>query len=226
MGENIVLTAADGHNFDAYRAQPDGAPKAGLLVIQEIFGVNGHIQGVCDAFAADGYLALAPAMFDRKQRNIDLGYTAETVAEGRGIKDDVGWDDPVADMKAGIAALREAVGADGKIGVVGYCWGGSLAWLAACRLETDCAVGYYGGQIGQFNDEQPRSSTMLHFGSEDVGIPLTTVAEIRDAHPEVTVHVYDGAGHGFNCDQRADYDPAAFALARERTMAHFAEHLD
>ena len=204
MGENIVLAAADGHTFDAYRAQPDGAPKAGLLVIQEIFGVNGHIQGVCDAFAADGYLALAPAMFDRKQRNIDLGYTAETVAEGRGLKDDAGWDDPVADMKAGIAALREAVGADGKIGVVGYCWGGSLAWLAACRLETDCAVGYYGGQIGQFNDEQPRSSTMLHFGSEDVGIPLTTVAEIRAAHPEVTVHVYDGAGHGFNCDQRAE----------------------
>ncbi len=193
MGENIVLAAADGHTFDAYRAQPDGAPKAGLLVIQEIFGVNGHIQGVCDAFAADGYLALAPAMFDRKQRNIDLGYTAETVAEGRGLKDDVGWDDPVADMKAGLAALRVSVGADGKIGVVGYCWGGSLAWLAACRLETDCAVGYYGGQIGQFNDEQPRSSTMLHFGSEDVGIPLTTVAEIRDAHPEVTVHVYDGA---------------------------------
>lgn len=225
MGEFIVLTAEDGHSFDAYRAQPDGAPKAGLLVIQEIFGVNVHIKAVSDAFAADGYLAVAPAMFDRKRRQVDLGYTAETVAEGRALKDEVGWDDPVADMKAGLASLRDSLGPDGKIGVVGYCWGGSLAWLAACRLETNCAVGYYGGQIGQFNDEQPRSATMLHFGTEDSGIPLATVDAIRHAHPEVEIHLYEGAGHGFNCDQRPDYDPAAFALARERSIAHFAEHL-
>ncbi len=225
MGDFIVLTAEDGHSFDAYRAAPDGAPQAGLLVIQEIFGVNGHIQGVCDAFAADGYLAIAPAMFDRKRRKVDLGYTAETVAEGRAIKDEVGWDDPVSDMKAGLAAVRESVGPERKIGVVGYCWGGTLAWLAACRLETDCAVGYYGGQIDQFNDERPRSPMILHFGTEDTGIPMSTVEAIRDAHPEVEVHVYEGAGHGFNCDQRDDYDPAAFALARERSMAHFAEHL-
>ncbi len=225
MGEQIVLTAKDGHSLDAYRATPGGAAKAGLLVIQEIFGINIHVRELCDAFAADGYLAIAPAMFDRKQRQVDLGYNAETVAAGRALKDDVGWDVPIADMQAGLVALRAAVGPDGKIGVVGYCWGGSLAWLAACRLESDCAVGYYGGQIGQFLDEQPRSPTMLHFGSEDTGIPMSTVEDIRGAHPEVEIHVYEGAGHGFNCDQRADYHPAAFALARERTMAHFAEHL-
>ncbi|MDA0231264.1 MAG: dienelactone hydrolase family protein [Proteobacteria bacterium] len=225
MGQHIVLTADDGHSLDAYRAAPDGAAKAGLLVIQEIFGVNIHIRELCDAFAADGYLAIAPAMFDRTQRRVDLGYTAETVAAGRALKDGAGWDHPIADMRAGLVALREAVGAAGKVGVVGYCWGGSLAWLAACRLESDCAVGYYGGQIGQFLEEQPRSPTILHFGSEDAGIPMPTVEGIRSAHPEVDIHIYEGAGHGFNCDQRADYNPAAFALARERTMAHFAAHL-
>ncbi len=225
MGEFIELKAEDGHTFDAYQATPEGTPRAGLLVIQEIFGVNSHIQGVCDAFAEDGYLAVAPAVFDRKQRKVEWGYTAETVAEGRALKDAVGWDDPVPDMKAGLGCLRESLGPDAKLGVVGYCWGGTLAWLAACRLETNCAVGYYGGQIGQFNDENPASPTLLHFGSEDAGIPLTMVDAVRDAHPDVEIHVYQGAGHGFNCDQRADYDPAAFALARERTMAHFAEHL-
>lgn len=225
MGEFIVLEAEDGHRFDAYRAAPDGAVKGGLLVIQEIFGVNSHIQSVCDAFAADGYLAIAPAMFDRKQRNVDLGYTAETVAEGRALKDIVGWDDPMPDMKAGLAALRETVGADGKIGVVGYCWGGTLAWRAACRLQTDCVVGYYGGQIGQFNDERPGSPVMLHFGTEDAGIPMSAVKAVGEAHPEVEIHIYEGAGHGFACDQRADYHPQATVLARERSMAHFAAHL-
>ena len=224
MREFITLKAEDGHSFDAYRAAPEGAAKAGLLVIQEIFGVNGHIQSVCDGFAADGYLAIALAIFDRKQRKVDLGYTAETVAEGRALKDDVGWEDPVPDMNAVLAALRGDVGT-AMIGVVGYCWGGTLAWLAACRLETDCAIGYYGGQIGQFIDEQPRSPTMLHFGTEDAGIPLDLVKAIRGAHPDVEIHIYNGAGHGFACDQRADFHPTATALARERSMAHFAAHL-
>lgn len=225
MGEFIELTAEDGHTFDSYRAAPVATPRAGLLVIQEIFGVNSHIRAVCDAFSVDGYLALAPAIFDRKRRNIDFGYTSKTVAEGRALKDDVGWDDPVPDMKAGLVSLRDSLGYNTKIGVVGYCWGGTLAWLASCRLETDCAVGYYGGQIGQFNEEQPKSPTLLHFGSEDAGIPLAMVDAVRDAHADVKIHVYEGAGHGFNCNQRADYHPAAFALARERTMAHFTEHL-
>lgn len=225
MGEFIELQAEDGHRFDAYRAAPEGAAKAGLLVIQEIFGVNSHIQAVADGFAADGYLTIAPAVFDRKQRKVDLGYTAETAAQGRALKDDVGWDDPVPDMRAGLAALRDSLAGAEKIGVIGFCWGGTLAWLAACRLETDCAVGYYGGQIGQFLSERPRSATLLHFGTEDAGIPMAAVDAIRDAHPEVEIHVYDGAGHGFACDRRADYHPAATALAHERSMAHFADHL-
>ena len=225
MGDFIELTAEDGHAFDAYRVAPEGTPRAGLLVLQEIFGVNSHIRGVCDAFAEDGYLAVAPAIFDRKRRKVEFGYTTETVAEGRALKDEVGWDAPLPDMKAGLASLRASLGPDAKNGVVGYCWGGTLAWLASCHLETNCAVGYYGGQISQFNDEQPKSPTMLHFGSEDSGIPLTIVDSLREAHADVQIYVYEGAGHGFNCDQRADYNPAAFALARERTIAHFAEHL-
>lgn len=225
MGALIKLTTDDGHTLDAYRAEPDGPMKAGLLVIQEIFGVNGHIRGVCDGFAADGYLVIAPALFDRLRPNVELGYTAETVAEGREMKAQVGWDDPVADMKAGLAALRDAVGASTKLGVVGYCWGGSLSWLAACRLGPDCAVGYYGGQIIDFVDEQPGCPTMLHFGTEDAGIPLADVETIRSRHPEVSVYIYEGAGHGFNCDQRADFHPEASKLARTRTLEHFAQHL-
>ena len=225
MGDFLEITAEDGHTFDAYRVTPEGAPHAGLLVIQEIFGVNSHIRGVCNGFARDGYLALAPAIFDRKQRKVEFGYTTETVTGGRALKDEIGWDNPVSDMKAGLASLRNSLGPNAKIGVVGYCWGGTLAWLASCRLETNCAVGYYGGQVGQFNDEEPKSPTMLHFGSEDAGIPLSMVDAVREAHADVQIFVYEGAGHGFNCDQRDDYNPTAFALARERTMAHFAKHL-
>jgi len=225
LGDFIKLTADDGHTFDAYCAEPEHNPRAGLLVMQEIFGVNGHIRDVCDVFARNGYLALAPAIFDRKRRKVEFDYTAETVLEGRTLKDEVGWDDPIPDMKAGLASLRTSLGSSTKIGVAGYCWGGTLAWLASCRLETDCAVGYYGGQISQFINEQPKSPIMLHFGSEDAGIPLTMVDAVREVHADVQVYVYEGAGHGFNCDQRADYHPTAFALARERTMAHFAKHL-
>lgn len=225
MGTFIKLTADDGHGLDAYRADPVGQAKAGLLVIQEIFGVNDHIRDVCDGFAADGYQVVAPALFDRLRPNVELAYTAETVAEGREMKGQVGWDDPVTDMKAGLAALREAVGASAKVGVVGYCWGGSLSWLAACRLDPACAVGYYGGQIIDFVNEQPGCPTMLHFGTEDAGIPLDDVETIRGRHPDVGVYIYEGAGHGFNCDRRADFHPEAAKLARTRTLEHIAQHL-
>ena len=221
MGAVVRLTADDGHVLDAYRAAPDGEPRAGLVLVQEIFGVNDHIRGVCDGFAADGYLVLAPALFDRKAQGTELGYSGETVEEGRALRADIGWEGPVQDIKAAADALEGAA----KIGVVGYCWGGSLAWLAACRLSFDAAVGYYGGQIIQFVGETPACPTMLHFGTEDAGIPMADVDEIKATHPDVTVHVYRGAGHGFNCDQRADHHPDAAALARDRTLAHFARHL-
>ncbi len=221
MGAVVQLTADDGHVLNAYRAAPDGEPRAGLVLVQEIFGVNDHIRGVCDDYAAQGYLVLAPCLFDRKEPGIELGYSAETVDEGRGYKADIGWEGPVMDIKAGVDALEGAP----KVVVVGYCWGGSLAWLAACRLEIDAAVGYYGGQIIEFVGETPACPTMLHFGTEDAGIPMTDVDEITTTHPDVTVHVYQGAGHGFNCDQRADYHPEAAALARDRSLAHLARHI-
>ena len=226
MGEHIVLTAEDGHSLDAYRAASDGVAKAGLLVIQEIFGVNIHIRELCDAFAADGYLAIAPAMFDRKQRQVDLGYTAETVAAGRALKDDVGWDDPIADMQAGLVALREAVGPAGKIGVVGYCFGGTVAWLGACSGSFDAAVGYYGGFIHTFLDRNSTCPVQLHFGAEDQGIPQENVEQIRAAKPDADIYVYDDAGHGFICDHRASYHEGATKTSRSRTLLFFEEHLN
>jgi carboxymethylenebutenolidase len=221
MGAVVQLTADDGHVLDAYRAAPEGEAKAGLVLVQEIFGVNDHIRGLCDDFAARGYLVLAPALFDRKKPGIELGYTSETVEEGRTLKADIGWEGPVQDIKAGVDALEGAP----KIAVVGYCWGGSLAWLSACRLSIDAAVGYYGGQIIQFIGETPTCPTMLHFGTEDSGIPIADVDEIKTTHPDVAVHVYQGAGHGFSCDQRADYDADASKLALDRTLAHLGRHL-
>ena len=221
MGAVVRLTADDGRELDAYRAAPDGEARAGLVIVQEIFGVNDHIRGVCDDYAAQGYLVLAPALFDRKRPGIELGYTAETVDEGRTLKGDIGWDGPIMDIKAGVDALEGTP----KVGVLGYCWGGSLAWLSACRLELDAAVGYYGGQIIEFVGETPSCPTMLHFGTEDAGISMVDVDEIKTTHPDVTVHVYQGAGHGFNCDQRADHHPDAAAMARDRTLAHLARHL-
>ena len=221
MGEWLKLKASDGHGFDAYKATPGGKPRAGLVVIQEIFGVNDNIRRYCDGFAAEGFVALAPALFDRDKPKIELGYTAETVAEGREIRARVGWDGPIKDVAASVAALKGA----GKLGVTGYCWGGSLAWVAACRMNPSCAVGYYGGQIIQFVDEKPTCPVMLHFGAEDANIPLKDVEAIRAKHPSVPVHIYQGAGHGFDCEARKDFNPASSKLARERTRAFFAKHL-
>lgn len=221
MGAIIQLTADDGHVLDAYRSAPAAPSSKALVVIQEIFGVNNHIKGLCDRFAEEGYLCLAPALFDRNRKGVELDYSEESVTEGRALKDDMGWDRPMLDVEAAVDALE---GVD-KVGVVGYCWGGSLAWLAACRLDIDAAVGYYGGQIIQFVGETPRCHTLLHFGTKDSGIPLADVSEIRETHPDVAVHLYEGAQHGFSCDERGSYDQASAELARERSMAHFARHL-
>ncbi|MGD9537607.1 MAG: dienelactone hydrolase family protein [Alphaproteobacteria bacterium] len=222
MGEWIKLKARDGHGFDAYKATPSGKPRGGLVVIQEIFGVNDNIRGYCDRFAAAGYVALAPALFDRDKPGIELGYTAETVAEGRDIRARVGWDGPIMDVEASLAALKKDVA---KVGVTGYCWGGSLAWVAACRFKPACAVGYYGGQIIQFVDETPDCPVILHFGALDKNIPLSDVETIRAKHPDVPIHVYQEAGHGFDCEARGDFHPASSQLARERSSAFFKQHL-
>ena len=220
MGNMISLTADDGQKLGAYRARPTGTRRAGLVVIQEIFGVNGHIRSVCDGFAADGYDAIAPALFDRAEQGVELGYDEAGMTRGRAIRGQLEWDNAVRDIAAALATLS----GEGKVGVVGYCWGGSLAWLAATRLGPVCAVSYYGGQIVQFKDETAGCPMLMHFGDIDKSIPLDDVATIRAAHPEIPIHVYPG-GHGFNCDQRADYQPESATLARERTLAFLAEHL-
>lgn len=219
MGSTIELAARDGHRFSAYRALPagGGTTKGGIVVIQEIFGVNGHMRRVTDGFAAQGYAAIAPALFDRLRPGIELGYDDGGVAEGRELRSEVGWDGPLADVQAAI----DAAAAYGKVGVVGYCWGGSLAFLAATRLTgLACAVGYYGGQIAQYAEERTRVPVILHFGEKDHGIPMSDVDKVRAAHPDMSIFLYP-AGHGFNCDERGSYDAASAALALERTLLFF-----
>ena len=214
----IRLTADDGHELDAYEAGPADAA-AGIVVVQEIFGVNAHIRDVVDRYGAMGYRAVAPALFDRLERGVELGYSEETVTQGRAMRGAIDWDDTVRDVGAAVAHLAP----NGPVGVVGYCYGGSLAWLAAHSLPVAAAVGYYGGQIIQFTDRAPQAPVLLLFGEVDYMIPLSDVTEIMRAHPTVPVHVYPGADHGFNCDARDSYHPEAAAEALERTLAFLAD---
>lgn len=223
MGNWIELTATDGKTVQAWEARPQGTPRGGLVVVQEIFGVNSHIRAVCEGYAADGYLAIAPALFDRIRPGIELGYTPEDVAQGRDLKAEAALEPALADAAA---ALKVAASA-GKVGIVGYCWGGLLTWRAAAEVSgLSAAVPYYGG--GSTTPEeiarQPKVPVLAHFGKEDHWIPLDTVEALKKAHPEVEVHIYD-CGHGFNCDQRGAYNATAAKLAKERTLAFFARHL-
>jgi carboxymethylenebutenolidase len=223
MGKTIELAAADGHKFAAYRADPSGKPRGALVVVQEIFGVNGHMRRVSDGFAAAGYLALSPAVFDRTQRGVELGYDQAAIAAGRELRGKVGDDGPLADIQATID-LAASAGA-GKVGVIGYCWGGTLAYLAATRLKgLACAVGYYGGGIAAAADEKTRVPVMLHFGDSDQSIPMSDVETVRQARPDVTTYVYK-AGHGFSCDERQSYNAEASNLALERTLKFFRENI-
>ncbi len=221
MAQTLDLTAADGHRLQAYLAQPAGAPRGGLVVCQEIFGINAHMRAVTDGYARAGYLAVAPALFDRAERGVELDYNEEGMTAGRELRAAITWDQVVADVAAAHGAVSEA----GKTGVVGYCWGGSIAWLAACRLGVNAAVGYYGGQIYDHRTEQPGCPVMLHFGERDAMIPAEQVEAVRALHPEIPIHLYP-AGHGFNCDARADYDEASAGLAAERTQDFLKENLD
>ena len=215
MGESITLTAEDRHQLAAYRAAPSGTPRGGLVVVQEIFGVNSHIKKVCDGFAVDGYLALAPALFDRVEQGFALGYAPEEIERGRAVRGKIDLKDMVKDVRAAVQSL--ATGGT-RVGVVGYCLGGTLAWLAATRIDgVACAVGYYGSGIADHAGEQPRCPVLLHFGETDQSIPAEHHARIRAAHPNLPLHIYP-AGHGFNCDERASYHGPSAALARQRTL--------
>lgn len=224
MGEHVKLRAADGFELDAYVARPAGAPVAGLVVVQEAFGVNHHIREVTDAWAEDGFLAVAPALFDRVQRGIELGYGPEDLQKGMAIIQKGTPEDRVRDVAAALDYARQETGK--KVGVIGYCLGGSVAWLAATRLSPDAAVGYYGSQIPRYAGEGLQAPVMLHFGSEDAHIPKSEIdAKVAAAHPDVPIYWYAGAGHGFNTTDRVSYNPVAARLARERSLAFLKENL-
>jgi carboxymethylenebutenolidase len=221
MGTTIRATAADGHELGLYRADPTGAPRGAVVVVQEIFGVNSHIRAVCDDYAGQGYVAIAPALFDRVERDVELGYAPDDVARGRELRTPISLDDALANVEA----AAKVVAAVGRVGVIGYCWGGTVAWVAATRSKSfAAAVGYYGGGVPDLASEQPSCPVQLHFGEHDQAIPLAGVERFKAAHPEVPVYIYP-AGHGFNCDQRGAYHAESAKLARERTLAFLHEHV-
>jgi carboxymethylenebutenolidase len=217
----LTLTAEDGHRLAAYRAAPAGTARGGLVVVQEIFGVNSHIKRVCDGFAADGYVALAPALFDRVERDYATGYAPGDIDRGRAVRGKLTLDQAVMDVRA---AVRELARSHAKVGVVGYCFGGTMAWLAATRIGVAAAVGYYGGGIAETAAEQPGCPVMLHFGESDASIPPEHWEKVGAHHPKLPVHIYP-AGHGFNCDERGSYHAESARLARERTLAFFRQHV-
>jgi len=218
MGQDITLTAADGHQLGAYLCEAEGTCRGAIIVVQEIFGVNVHIRDVAERYAAMGYKTIAPALYDRIERDFQTGYEPDDIAKGRDHKTaaNENIDGVMADMEAARAAVADA----GNIGVTGFCWGGFVVWLAACRMDIQAAAGYYGGGIIDFNGETPKCPTILHFGERDQSIPLNDVDVIAKAHPEVEVHIYQ-ADHGFHCDMRGSFDPRAANIAGMRTIRLF-----
>jgi carboxymethylenebutenolidase len=226
MGQFAELKAADGQAIPAYVAQPKGKAKGGIVVIQEIFGVNAHIRAVADGYAEQGYLAVAPATFHRVKPNVELGYEPDDMSAGMALKTATEALPAPGVMQDIQAAIRHAAQA-GKAGIVGYCYGGLLTWRAACALEgLSAAVPYYGGGVTTPDEiaRQPRCPVLAHFGDQDQWISLESVEAFKKAHPDVEVHLYH-ANHGFNCDHRASYNAEAAKLARERTLAFFARHV-
>ena len=222
MGQDIKLTASDQFQLGAYRADPKGAPKGAVVVIQEIFGVNHHIRSVCDRLAAEGYVAIAPSIFDRIQPNFQSGYSPDEIAAARKFVANPDWPAMLRDTQAAI----DAAAPSGPVGIIGFCLGGSIAFVAATKLSgLSAAVGYYGGAIARFADDKPKVPVQLHFGEKDAGIPLSDVETIKSKRTEVEVFVYPGAQHGFHCDERASYDKQSADIAWPRSLAFFAKHL-
>ncbi len=218
MSGTVQLTAADGFKLSAYRADPAGKPYGAVVVLQEVFGVNEHIRDLVDRWAAVGYAAIAPALYDRYEQGFETGYTPPDIERGRAHKATA--NEHLGNVIADVEAARVAVAGAGRVGVVGYCWGGFVTYMAACRLPIQAAVGYYGGGIVDYIGERPKCPTILHFGDNDASIPLADVDKVHAAHPEVAVHVYK-ARHGFHCDHRGAYDARAAAVAGMRTMQFF-----
>ncbi len=222
----IALAAADGFSSSAYLAEPSEKPRGAIVVLQEIFGVNSHIRAVADGYAAAGYLAIAPATFDRIERDVQLGYAADDMTRGSRLKAAVEAL-PAPGVLQDIQAAVDHVARAGKVGIVGYCWGGLLVWRSAEKVRgLSAAVAYYGGgmTVGSEPSRKPAVPTMAHFGDQDAHISVESVKAFEQAHPEVEVHLY-AANHGFNCDQRGSYNAGAAATALERSLYHFGKHL-
>ena len=221
MSQYETLMARDGHTFNTYIAKPSGKARGGVVVVQEIFGLSPHICHLADGYAQDGYLAVAPALFDRVARNLVLGYSPPEVELGKGYRKQIPTAKTILDIAAAAAICRHA----GKVAVIGFCWGGRLAWAAASEVPLGAAVCYYGGGIVEELSKTPKCPTMLHFGERDRSIPLSDVERIREAFPEGLYHLY-AAGHAFGNDDRPqNYDAEATALAHARTAAFLAQHI-
>lgn len=218
--EFTTIMARDGHEFRAWLAAPEGTPRGGIVVLQEVFGINEHMRRVTDSFAAEGYVAIAPSLFDRVRKGIELGYSPEETQEGVGYMMQLKPAETLKDVGAALNVVRHA----GRVGAVGYCWGGTLAYLAACELPVACGVAYYGGRIAQNLAKTPKKPVMYHFGSLDPHIPPAMVDAIRAAHPDGIYFLYE-AGHGFACEARSSYDPRSAVLARQRTLEFLAKHV-
>ena len=217
---HLQLRATDGHVFSSYLARPEGLARGGVVVVQEIFGVTGHIERVADQFAAEGYLAIAPAVFDRQERGVNLAYDTAGTAHGFALARATDGNGLMADLDAAIAAVAHA----GAVGMIGYCWGGRVAYQAGSRTNIAAGVVYYGGGIPQIVEPTPRCPMQFHFGEQDTHIPLRDVEKIRNTFPRGEYHTY-AAGHGFNCTERASYEPAAAHLAFVRVKEFFGKHL-
>jgi carboxymethylenebutenolidase len=216
------LIAADGHELTAYRSDPPGKPRGALVILSEFFGVNRHIRRVADDYSKRGYVALAPALFDRVERDVELEYDDAGMRTGRALRSRLNFENTLLDVQAALDAGR-LVG--GGVAPVGYCWGGVLAYVAGLRLTgLTCAVGYYGANIPEYIAQAPRVPVLLHFAETDEYMQPGDVERIAAAHPEVSIFTYPGTEHGFNCDERRFYDAAAAELALDRTLAFLAEH--
>jgi carboxymethylenebutenolidase len=227
MSEWVNLTAADGHQLSAYVAKPAGDAIGALVVVQEIFGINPHIRSVVDGYAKDGFVAIAPALFDRIGRGIELKYEGEDMKKAFELYQQLSKETSLLDIAA---AFQHVHGAGKGSGVIGYCYGGLMAWLSATRgnavkMQPKCTVGYYAGGIGSVAKEDPSCPVMLHFGADDDHIGKDQIDAVREAHPEVEIFVYEGAGHGFNCDARGSYNLAAAQLARQRSLEFLKKHI-
>jgi carboxymethylenebutenolidase len=222
MGAFEPMTMSDGAEIAVYRAKPEGRRRGGLVLVQEIFGVTDHIRDLADDYARDGYEVLAPALFDREHPGFEAGYDADGLARGVELARQL---HPFELSLADVQRCVDALSPEGPVFVVGYCYGGSIAWFAASRLTgVAAASGYYGSMIPAAAAEVPKVPVILHFGRHDHGIPMEGVEQVIAAdHPNATVYVYE-AGHGFNSDRRKDYHEASSELAKARTLALFQEN--